>query len=237
MKSKVVIIDSDHRSRKLISSILKDFYDIVSAQSFSEGYSVIVGNHPDIIIIDPLFPEKEGAELIKKVREWNDCQIIVVSASTTERAVIDAFGAGADDFVRKPFFSSELRARVDVLSARYSALEKAKGANTEHSYIFGSLSLQYDNHRVTVDGAPIHLTKNEFKILSLLCRHSGKVLTYEYIIKSIWGPRADTNTGILRVNIANLRKKIEKDQLSPQYILTENGIGYSVNESEFKDSL
>ncbi len=237
MKSKITVIDFDHRSRKLICSILKEFYEIDSTQSFSEGYSVIVENHPDIIIIDPLFPEKEGAELIKKVREWSDCQIIAVSSNTTERAVIDAFGAGADDFIRKPFFSSELKARVDVLSARHTALEEAKGASAELLYIFGSLSLQYDNRRVTVDGTPIHLTKNEFKILSLLCRHSGKVLTYEYIIKSIWGPRTGTNTGILRVNIANLRKKIEKDPLSPQYILTENGVGYLVNESGSKNSL
>ncbi len=232
MKLKITVIDSDIRSKKLICSILKDDYEITSAQSFSEGYSVISGNNPDIIIIDPIFPEKDGAALIKTVREWSDCPIIAVSSSSTERAVIDAFQSGADDYVRKPFFSSELKARVAAFAARCVALAEAKGVNTGHCYTYRELSLEYDSHKITVNGIAVHLTKNEFKILSLLCRHSGKVLTYDYIIKNVWGPRADSNTGILRVNVANLRKKLEKDPLSPRYILTENGIGYAVNENE-----
>ena len=108
----------------------------------------------------------------------------------------------------------------------------ARGVGKAAYYVSGGLRLDFNNYAVTVDEKPVHLTKNEFKILSLLCRHSGKVLTYDFIIKSVWGPRNADSTGILRVNVTNLRKKIEKDPLHPEYIFTENGIGYKIAQNE-----
>ena len=179
------------------------------ADSESEAYSLLSQENPDIIITDPLFPSKEGLDFIKAVRKWNDCPIIAISANGTERAAVGCIDAGADDFIRKPFFSDELCSRVAAAARRISMLNAARGINNATRYINGDLNLEFDSHLLYINKTRIHLTKNEFKIFSLLCRSAGKVLTYDYILKSVWGPRTDSNTGILRVNIANLRRKLE----------------------------
>ncbi len=232
MNPKIIVIDSDRQSRKLISRILKDKYEVISASSFSEGYSLITSHSPDIIIIDPLCPKKEGVSLISSVREWSNCPIIAVASNATESAAVNTILAGADDYIRKPFFEEELLVRIKMSIRRISAIEAAKGVSTLDCYKNSELKLEFDTHSVFINEERIHLTKNEFKILALLCRHAGKVLTYDFILKSVWGPRADSNTGILRVNITNLRKKIEKNPLCPKYVFTENGIGYRAAENE-----
>lgn len=232
MNPKIIIIDSDRRTVRLIRNILNNKYEILSSASFSEGYSLISAGEPNVILIDPQFPKKEGIALIKSVREWSDSSIIAISENGTEHAAVSAIEAGADDYIRKPFFPNELSARVDACIRRFSVLEAARGVNKTNYYKSGNLKLEFESHNVTVNGKPIHLTKNEFKILSLLCRHSGKVLTYDFILKSVWGLRNADSTGILRVNITNLRKKIEKNPLSPEYIFTENGIGYRAAQNE-----
>lgn len=232
MKPKIIVIDSDRRAQRLITGILDKDYEVFPTLSISEGYSAIASISPDIIILDPLYPKKEGTALIKSVREWSDCSIIAVSENSSERAAVSIIDAGADDYIRKPFFSAELKARVEACVRRIKTLEAAKGIHSGNYYLSGELKLEYDTRRVTLCSEDIHLTKNEFKILSLLCRYSGKVLTYDYILKSVWGPKADSGTGILRVNVANLRRKLEADPLSPKYLFTENGVGYRVAENE-----
>lgn len=232
MNPKIIIIDSDRQSRKLLSRILKDKYEVICASDFSEGYSLITSHSPDIIIIDPLIPKKEGIALIGSVREWSDCPIIAVGANATEAAAVSTIVAGADDYIRKPFFTEELLVRIEANVRRISAIEAAKGVSNDSCYQNGELRVEYDTHSVFLKGERVHLTKNEFKILSLLCRHAGKVLTYDFILKSVWGPRTDSNTGILRVNITNLRKKIEKNPLCPTFVFTENGIGYRAAENQ-----
>ncbi len=226
MKEKIMVIDLDRRSRLFTEKLLKGAgYEVVTAKDFSSGYSLITTAQPQIIILDPLFPKKEGVNLIWALREWSDCPIIALSLNGTERAAVELMDAGADDFIRKPFFGEELLARVRNCIKHITLIEAAKGMDTEPLYSKDGLTVDYNDRTVTADGENIHLTKNEYKILSLLCRNSGKVLTYDFIMKSVWGPQTDGNTGILRVNIANLRKKLEKNR---NYILTENGIGYRI---------
>lgn len=229
---KITVVDADRQSRKLICSLLEKDYEVYAAKSISEGYSLILSVSPDIIIIDPEYPKKEGLELIESVREWSDCPIIALSSSGTELAAVTSLNFGADDFIRKPFFSGELTARINSCLRRIKLLESAKGISQQPVYKSGQLTLNQNDRTCFIGTQNIHLTKNEFKILSLLCRHAGKVLTNDFILKSVWGPKSGGNTGVLRVNITNLRRKLEKDPVNPQYIFTENGIGYRVCENE-----
>lgn len=232
MKYKIIVIDHDRGSRKLIAGLLGKKYEVIFADTVNDGYSAITSYNPDIIIIDPLFPKKEGIEFIKSIREWSDCPIIAISQNGTENAAVTAIEAGADDFIRKPFFSSEFTARIGICIKRISKLNAAKGAVSTPIYLNDGLKLDFESNSVFLDEKRIHLTKNELKILSLLCSHAGKVLTYDFILKNVWGPRTDSNTGILRVNITNLRRKIEVNAENPKYLFTENGIGYRVAENK-----
>ncbi len=233
MKYKIIVIDSDRGSRKLIAGLLGKKYEVIFANTVNDGYSAITSNNPDIIIIDPLFPKKEGIEFIKSIREWSDCPIIAISQNGTENAAVTAFEAGADDFIRKPFFSSEFTARIGASVKRISMLNAAKGITSVPIYLHGGLKFDFESNSVFLEEKRVHLTKNELKILSLLCMHAGKVLSYDFILKNVWGPRTDNDTGILRVNITNLRRKIEGDAINPKYLFTENGIGYRIAENNF----
>lgn len=232
MLPKIIIIDKERQSRKLLCRILKETYEVIEASSFAEGSSLINSHYPDMIIIDPLSPKTEGINLISSVREWSDCPIIALSANATESAAVTAISAGADDYIRKPFFTEELLVRIKSNFRRISAIAASKGISFSDKYKCEDLTVEFDTHSVFIENQRVHLTRNEFKILSLLCRHAGKVLTYDFILKSVWGPRTASNTGILRVNITNLRKKIEKNPLSPKYVFTENGIGYRAANNE-----
>ncbi len=231
MNPKIIIVDANRKIIKQIKNILNNKYEIFSATNIGEVYPLI-NDEPFIIIIDPLFPKKDGINFIKSVREHSDFPIIAISENGTEHAAVSSIEAGADDFIRKPFFPDEFLARVESCARRIKMLETARGSNTNDFYKSNDLVVEFDTHTVLMCNKQIHLTKNEFRILSLLCKNSGKLLTHEFIIKTIWGPRSGNETGILRVNITNLRKKIEKNPLIPQYIKTENGIGYRVPKSE-----
>ena len=231
MKIKIAVIEPDRRNAKLFNTLLSKKYDLCFTKNISDGYNLFVSENPDIIIIDPLYPNLEGIAFIKEIRSFNDCPIIAVSSNGTERAVVTVLNSGADDYIRKPYFSMELEARIDIAVKQIERLKAAKSLETSPTYKNGNLFLDFENRSLIIDKNHIHLTKNEFKILELLCRNAGKVLTYDFILNSVWGPRSNGNTGILRVNIANLRKKMEKDPLKPQYLLTENGIGYKVPEN------
>ncbi len=231
MKLKIALIEPDRRSYRLIASLLHDNYELIYAKKISAGYPLITTCNPDIIIIDPQYPEKDGIDLIKAIRKWSDCPIIALSSNGSGHAAVNILSAGADDFLRKPFFSEEFLARIATCARHISLIESAKGMSKTPCYLSGDMRLEFDSRSLFIKGNRIHLTKNEFRILELLCKYSGKVLTYDFILKSIWGPKSGSNTGILRVNITNLRKKIETDPLKPKYIFTENGVGYRVNEN------
>lgn len=231
MKLKIAIIEPDRRNAKLLNTILSKNYNLCFAKKISDGYNLFISENPDIMIIDPLYPKLSGIEFIKEIRSFSDCPIIAISSNGTERAAVSAIHSGADDYIRKPFFSLELEARIDAAARQLERLNSAKSLDTSPKYQNDKMLIDFENRSLSIDKKNIHLTKNEFKILELLCRNAGKVLTYDFILNSVWGPRTDRNTGILRVNIANLRKKIETNPLEPQYLLTENGIGYKVPQN------
>ena len=174
----------------------------------------------------------DGLQLIRSIREWSRVPIIVVSARTHERDKVTALDLGADDYVTKPFGPSELLARIRT--ALRHVRSRAADERVAQTGVFraGGLVIDYDKRRVFVDEQDVHLTQNEYKLVSLLGKYAGRVLTYDYIIRELWGPNAKGNNQILRVNMANIRRKIEKNPAEPAYIFTEVGVGYRMIEGE-----
>lgn len=233
MKRRIIVADSDKQSGRLIKNLISAAgYETVTVSNFSECFTMVSLNTPDIVLIDPDFPLQDGIKTIKKLRERGSFPIIAVSENGSERAVTEALDAGADDYIRKPFLSGELLSRIKAAIRRIEQYEKLLGLDNLEGYEHGGLRVEYDKRSVKVNGNEVHLTKNEFKILTLLCRYSGRVLTYDFIIKSVWGDGATGGNGILRVNITNLRKKIEQNSNSPLYLFTENGVGYRMAENQ-----
>lgn len=233
MKQKVLIVEDEHSISNFISTILiANGFDTVIAKTGQEAYSMLTSHCPDVVILDLGLPDMDGMKMIHAVREWSKLPIVVVSARTHERDKVEALDAGADDYITKPFGTSELLARIRT------ALRHTRTADTTGSIgdtgIFksGGLIIDYDKHHVFVDGLDIHLTQNEYKLVALLGKYAGKVLTYDYIIRELWGPSANNDNQILRVNMANIRRKIEKNPGSPEYIFTEVGVGYRMVEGE-----
>ena len=193
---------------------------------------MMVASHcPDIIFLDLGLPDMDGQEVIKAIREWSQIPIIVISARSHEKDKVTALDLGADDYVTKPFGTSELLARVRT-ALRHT--QNAGSDNSMQSGLFkaGALTVDYNKRHVYVDGNDVHLTQNEYKIVALLSKFAGRVLTYDYLIKNIWGPNVSCNNQILRVNMANIRRKIEKNPAEPNYIFTEMGVGYRMVEGD-----
>jgi two-component system KDP operon response regulator KdpE len=228
----ILIVDADSSIRHLISTVLAaNNYSVLTANTGSQALSVLTTSCPDLVLLDLTLPDTDGLKLIKSVREWSLTPIIVVSARTKERDKVQALDAGADDYITKPFGTSELLARIRT-ALRHRKTPEDELKIPKGRYICGELLIDFDKHRVNVAGENIHLTQNEYKILSLLSRYPGKVLTYDYIIKNIWGPYSKSDNQILRVNVANIRKKLEPDPNEPKYIFTVVGVGYRMAEPD-----
>lgn len=227
-KKTLLIVEDDKYIINFISMTLKkEEYAFFVAKSVEEAVSLIYANQPDLIILDLGLPDGDGMEVIKSVREVSDIPIIVVSARQEEGEKIQALDAGADDYVTKPFYMGELMARIRA------GLRKTGTARQEEImtvFSTGSLTVDYEKRKVLVEGEEVHLTPIEYKILLLLIANRGKVLTHNYIIREIWGYAEDIDAGNLRVFMATLRRKIEKDPASPEYVLTEIGVGYRFRE-------
>lgn len=231
-KSSVLLIEDEENIRSFIATTLKNQnYKITTASTGTEGLHLCASLCPDIVLLDLGLPDMDGMEVIKRLREWGSTPIIVISARSHEQEKAKALDLGADDYITKPFGTVELLARIRT-SLRHSSQLHA-GSTTQFSiYHHGNLSIDYDRHLVTLGGERIHLTQIEFKLLSLLAMNSGKVLTYSYIMEKIWGPYIDNNNQILRVNMANIRRKIEKNPAAPEHVFTEIGIGYRMAECD-----
>ncbi|MEG1547308.1 MAG: response regulator [Clostridia bacterium] len=204
--------------------LLANQYRMLHAQTGREAIALISSHCPDVILLDLGLPDMDGIDVIKTVRQWTQAPIIVVSARTREKEKVDALDAGADDYVTKPFGTAELLARIRI-ALRHGA---QSGDNEAPAGKFknSGLAIDYDARRVRLDDEEIHLTLIEYKIVTLLAHHIGKVLTYDYIIRNVWGSRPVVDNQILRVNMANIRRKLEKNPAEPKYIVTETAIGY-----------
>lgn len=214
----------DKKAAGMLQNILTaQGYEVISVDISEENFIDIADISPHIIILDPYFSSRDGNSFIKSLRKVSDCPIIAISSATAEKAKIDALDAGADDYVEKPVPIKELLARIRVIIRRIEREEAKSGILLEKEYKSRGLTVDFNRMSVTVNGRKIHLTKNEFKILALLCRYPYRVLSYKFIMKSVWGPHITEGTGILRVNITNIRRKI-----GGGYIETENGTGYRI---------
>ena len=231
-KNSIVLIEDEENIRSFISTTLKNQnYKITCASSGTEGLHLCASLCPDVILLDLGLPDMDGMTVIEKLREWTATPIIVISARTHEQEKARALDCGADDYITKPFGTVELLARIRT-SLRHSSQMPDTASIRQSSYHAGELTINFEAHLVTLGESAIHLTQIEFKLLTLLAKNSGKVLTYTYIMEKIWGPYMDSNNQILRVNMANIRRKIEKNPAAPEYVFTEIGIGYRMREGD-----
>lgn len=229
IKDRVLVIEDDKSIRNFFRTVLEaNNYDVLIATTGAEGYSMVTSQCPDVVILDLGLPDMDGMTILKNVRQWSSMPVLVVSARTHEKDKVAALDAGADDYITKPFGTSELLARVRtaIRHARATVLT-AEGMQTGQ-FRAGDLLIDYDKHRVYVGDRDVNLTQNEYKIVSLLGKYAGKVLTYDFIIKEIWGPNMQNDNRILRVNMANIRRKMENNPAQPRYIFTEVGVGYRI---------
>lgn len=233
IKHKVLVVEDDMNISNFISSVLSaNNYEPLIAHTGQQAYALATSACPDVILLNMGLPDMDGMDVIRFVRQWSSIPIIVVSARIKERDKVDALDAGADDYITKPFGTSELLARIRTVLRRsaFASLEKAD-VNSPY-FSCGDFFLDYNKHQAKIGNINVHLTQSEYRIVSLLCRNAGRVLTYDYIAKQIWGPRVSEDNQKLRVNMANIRRKIEKNPAVPEYISTEVGVGYIMKESD-----
>lgn len=222
----ILVVEDDTAVRNLITTTLETHdYRFQTAPSGEAAILAAASHNPEIVLLDLGLPDMDGVEVIKKIRTWSNMPIIVISARSEDNDKIEALDAGADDYLTKPFSVEELLARLRVTVRRLSFMQN----DTEMQqavFINGDLKIDYAAGCVYMYGDELHLTPIEYKLICLLARNVGKVLTHTSITKEIWGTTWDTDVASLRVFMATLRKKIEKNPSAPQYIQTHIGIGY-----------
>lgn len=229
----IVIVEDEYNISSFVSAVLQaNGFDTMVARNGAEAIILITSHCPDLVLLDLGLPDMDGQGIIENVRGWSNVPIIVVSARTRERDKVKALESGADDYITKPFGTSELLARIRTALRHVQLREGEQAQRQTGVFHTGDLEVDYDKRRVYVNGEDVHLTQNEYKIVALLSKYSGRVLTYDSIIKHIWGPNAKQGNQILRVNMANIRRKIEPSTAEPRYIMTEMGVGYRMAEGE-----
>ena len=229
----IVIVEDEYNISSFVSAVLQaNGFDTMVARNGAEAIILITSHCPDLVLLDLGLPDMDGQGIIENVRGWSNVPIIVVSARTRERDKVMALESGADDYITKPFGTSELLARIRTALRHVQLREGEQAQRQTGVFHTGDLEVDYDKRRVYVNGEDAQLTQNEYKIVALLSKYSGRVLTYDSIIKHIWGPNAKQGNQILRVNMANIRRKIEPSTAEPRYIMTEMGVGYRMAEGE-----
>ena len=231
-KCSVLVIEDEKKIQAFMGKILKrQEYRIFYADTGTQGLELIRSQCPDIILLDLGLPDMNGFEIIREVRTWTSTPIIVISARTAEQEKVSALDLGADDYITKPFGTSELLARIRA-SLRHSNRLRTDSPLYLRPYRHGEMKLDFSKRLLTIGSQVVHLTPIEYKIVAYLAQNSGKVITYAAILSNVWGPYADSDNKILRVNMANIRRKIEDDPAQPRYIFTEVGVGYRMAEDE-----
>ena len=231
-KALILVVEDDRPIRNLIVTTLKTHdYKYLTAENGASAIMEASSHNPDIVLLDLGLPDMEGVEVIKKIGTWSNLPIIVVSARSEDTDKIEALDAGADDYITKPFSVEELLARIRVAQRRLSVNQ---GIDGKESAVFtnGELKIDYTAGCVFLRGEELHLTPIEYKLLCLLSRNMGKVLTHTYITQQVWGRSSENDVASLRVFMATLRKKLEADKKEVQYIQTHIGIGYRMLKIE-----
>ena len=226
MQPLILIADDEKSIRNFLKvSLETQGYKCLEADCGANTLMLAASHNPDILILDLGLPDIDGVEVIKKLRAISRMPIVIVSARGHDREKVEALDAGADDYLTKPFSVPELLARIRVILRRHSSDPAALEQNKSEIKI-GSLLVDDNRRRVWLGNEEIHLTPNEYKVLVLLIKYQGKVLTHKFIIDNIWGGMLDDDTQSLRVCMGNLRRKLKEDPAEPRYIITEIGVGY-----------
>jgi two-component system KDP operon response regulator KdpE len=220
---RVLVVDDENAIRRYLRAALSaQGFAIFEAASGQEAINAVVSNHPDLIILDLGLPDFDGIEVTRRLREWSQTPIIILSVREAENDKVAALDAGADDYLTKPFSTGELMARMRV------AMRHLAGKPDEPVLQVGDLKMDTSRRLVTLGEDQISLTPTEYEILRLLLQNAGKVLTHRQLLRQVWGTAYESEMHILRVNISNLRRKIEPDPSRPHYLLTEPGVGYRI---------
>lgn len=220
---RVLVVDDENAIRRYLRAALSaQGFDIYEAANGQEAINAVVSNHPDLIILDLGLPDFDGIEVTRRLREWSQTPIIILSVREAEHDKIAALDAGADDYLTKPFSTGELMARMRV------ALRRMGSTPDEPVLQIDNLKMDVARRLVTVNDEQVSLTPTEYEILRLLLQNAGKVLTHRQLLRQVWGTAYESEMHILRVNISNLRRKIEPDPSRPHYLLTEPGVGYRI---------
>jgi two-component system KDP operon response regulator KdpE len=219
-KRRILVVDDERSIRRFLSASLSGEYEVVQAADGEEALRAAATERPDLLILDLGLPDIDGVEVTRRLREWTQIPIIVVSVREQESDKIAALDAGADDYLTKPFGAGELMARIRVV------LRRATQPDAQVVFTSNDLVVDLTSRRVSVDGKEISLTPTEYDILRTLVQHAGKVLTHRQLLRAVWGIAYEDENHMLRVNVSNLRRKVEKDPARPQHIITEPGVGY-----------
>ena len=197
-------------------------FDVICANNARDAELMARSHCPDVILLDLGLPDSDGMSVLSDVRSWSHLPVIVISARADDHAKISALENGADDYTVKPFVRQELIARINV-ALRHHGNDADRGCD---NVVIGGLTVDFTRHRVLVDGSDAELTQSEFRIVALLAQYAGMVITYDEMMVRLWGPNSTGGNQILRVNMTNIRRKLERDPSHPRYIFTENGVGY-----------
>ena len=226
-KTTVLLIEDNRRDVSSITHLLEsNGYKVTAALTGKAGLSLAASLCPDVILLNLGLPDINGYEVLQQLRNWSKVPILIISTRSEESEKVLALDTGADDYITKPFGTAELLARIRT------ALRRRMTFIADRKYKAGELEINFDKRLVRLAGKEIHMTQIEYQLLTLLAENSGSVLTYSVIMNARWGPYTDNNNQILRVNMSNIRRKIEKDPAKPMYIFTKIGIGYRMLENE-----
>ncbi|MEM8421347.1 two-component system response regulator KdpE [Morganella morganii] len=218
----VLIIEDEKGIRRLLRTALEgDSVRVFEAEDLTRGLVEAATRKPDLVILDLGLPDGDGITFVQEFRQWSSVPVLVLSARDSEHDKIAALDAGADDYMTKPFGVGELQARLRVLMRRYPGSEK-----NDPVYEFGDICVDIAGRQVRKGGEEVHLTPIEFRLLTILIGHSGKVLTQRQLLNEVWGPNAVEHAHYLRIYMGHLRQKLETDPARPQHFITETGIGY-----------
>ena len=222
---RILVVDDEPEIRRFLRASLKTHrHEVIEADTGASAVTAVREGHPDLVILDLGLPDFDGVEVTRRVRAWSLVPIIILSVRNQEQDKIEALNTGADDYLTKPFGIGELLARIGVVMRRVG------NTGTLPVYQVGDLTMDLDRRQVTVGRRDVDLTPTEFELLSLLVQNAGKVVTQRQILLKVWGAAYENEARLLRVNISNLRRKIEPNQDHPRYILTELGVGYRFKE-------
>lgn len=224
---RILIVDDEIEIRRFLRASLSAHGNTVfEAASGADALQMVMDNRPDLLVLDLGLPDMDGAEVTRRLREWSQIPIIILSVRDQEQDKIFALDSGADDYLTKPFGIGELLARIRVVMRRVVTPEGVS------SFTVGDLNIDLARHRVQVGGNDVTLTPTEYDLLKTMAQNAGRVLTHRHLIHQVWGSAYEDEDRLLRVNIANLRRKIEKDPSKPEYIMTELGVGYRLKSAD-----